>query len=277
MSNRTPRNIQLLQQIANNPFAKMVAAAFDIPADLEKDLEAVRLDRRLSPEGRKEAAEGHLRRAIRDLRDIKKPLEEYHAKTEELRAAVRMPTFDPADVIGFLRRQELRSALRSMANAGQRELLLEDPAFADAMLEQPPALSGLQPQQIGEDKSKGNQDFLLVEAAKKRRLESLFGPQLAAIAARETVESEALMIANVVRGDIAADSGLEPREFEAIAKPVESKVNAHWLRKDKDWDGNEKIYVIDVQNHRSRIATPDEIRDGQFFANFEEYQAARAA
>jgi hypothetical protein len=277
MSNRGPRNHQLLQQIANNPFRKVVAPAFDIADDLIKDLESVRLDRNLSEEGRQKAAQGHLRRAIRDLRDIKKPLEEYHAKTQEMRAAVKTPVFDPADIVGFLKRQELRSTLRSMANAGQRELLLEDPAFADAMLEQPPALSGLQPQQIGEDKSKGNHDYLLVEAAKKRRLESLFGPQLAAIAAREAIESEALMIANVVRGDIAADSGLEPREFEAEVKAVESGVNAHWLRKDKDWDGNEKIYVIDVQNHRSRIATPDEIRDGQFFKDLAEYQASRAA
>ena len=71
MSNRNPRNILLLQQIPDsNPFKKSVAAAFDIAADLEKDLEAVRLDRRLSPEGRKETAQGHLRRAIRDLRDL---------------------------------------------------------------------------------------------------------------------------------------------------------------------------------------------------------------
>ena len=45
----------------------------------------------------------------------------------------------------------------------------------------------------------------------------------------EAVESEAMMILNVVGSDIAADSGLEPREFEAEIKRVETGVNAHWL------------------------------------------------
>jgi hypothetical protein len=86
-----------------------------------------------------------------------------------------------------------------------------------------------------------------------------------------------LMVANVLRGDIAADSGLENREFEAEVKHVESGINAPWLRKDKDFDGNERIIVIDVENHRGRVATPDEIRDGVFFKDLAEYQASRAA
>ena len=52
MSNRNPRNHQLLSQIAeNNPFKKtVVPRAFDIGRDFEMDVEAVGLDRRLSPE-----------------------------------------------------------------------------------------------------------------------------------------------------------------------------------------------------------------------------------
>jgi heme oxygenase len=85
MSNRTPRNIMLLQQISDsNPFKKAVAGAFDIAADLERDMESVRLNRDLSPEGRQKAAQGHLRSALRDLRDLKKPVEDFHSKTEEL-------------------------------------------------------------------------------------------------------------------------------------------------------------------------------------------------
>jgi hypothetical protein len=85
------------------------------------------------------------------------------------------------------------------------------------------------------------------------------------------------MVANVVRSDIAADSGLEQREFEAEAKAVESGINALWLRKDKDANGNERIIVVDVENHRSRVATSDEIRDGVFFKDYAEFQASRAA
>jgi uncharacterized protein YjcR len=105
MSNRNPRNHQLLQQIANNPFRKTVAGAFDIVADFERDMEFVGLDRNFSEEGRQKAAQGHLRRAIRDLRDLKKPIEEFRAKTETMRAAVKGPAFDKADIVGAMNRR----------------------------------------------------------------------------------------------------------------------------------------------------------------------------
>jgi hypothetical protein len=231
----------------------------------------------LSPQGRDNARRAKLRAAIRDLRDARAPINELQGKLDAKRKAVAMPKFDPSDIVGFLRRQELRAALRATANAGQRALLLEDADFCDAMLEQPPALSGLQPQQIGEDRDQGNEDFLLVEAAKKRRLESLFAPQLAEIDAMEKTIAEANMIADIARVDLQSNSGMDSRVFAEFVKPVESKANAPWLRKDKDWDGNERIIVIDLQNHRGRVATEDEIRDGVFFKDLAEYQASRSA
>ena len=188
------RNAQLLQQVGAHPLKAALAKALDIAETFHGDVEYLTLDKDLSPQGRQKALQSKLRAAIRDLRDARAPINELQAKLDKKRAAVAMPPFDPKDVVGFLRRQELRAALR-LANAGQRALLLEDPAFADAMLEQPPVLSGLQPQQIGKDKDEGNQDFLLVEAAKKRRLELLFAPQLAEIAELEGTIAEAAQIA----------------------------------------------------------------------------------
>jgi hypothetical protein len=144
MSNRTKRNILMLSQIPDgNPFKHTLAPRlFDIGADFEKDMQAIELSRK-SPEWRQEQAQGHRRRALRDLRDAQTGLKERRAETDVMDAATRkLPPTDPNDIVGFLRRQELRAALRSM-NAGQRELTLNDPAFADAMLEQPPVLSGL--------------------------------------------------------------------------------------------------------------------------------------
>jgi hypothetical protein len=215
-------------------------------------------------------------RAVRDLRDARAPINELQGKLDAKRKAVAMPKFDPSDIVGFLRRQELRAALR-MANAGQRTLLLEDENFADALLEQPPALSGLQPQQIGDDKDQGNQDFLLVEAAKKRRLESLFAPQFAEIEELEKTIAEANMIADIARVDLQSNSGMDSRVFAEFVKPVESKANAPWLRRDKDFDGNDRIIVVDVQNHRGRVATEREILDGKYYPDLAAYQADRSA
>jgi hypothetical protein len=272
------RNSQLLQQVGRHPLKAALARCFDISETFAGDVEFLSLDKNLSSEGRENARQSKLRAAIRDLRDARAPIHELETKLAAKRKAVAMPKFDPADTIGFLRRMELRTALRSMENSGQRELLLQDPAFADAMLEQPPVLSGLQPQQIGEDKSKGNQDFLLVEAAKKQRLESLFAPQLAEIAELEGTVAEANMIADLARVDLQSSSGMEPRVFAEFVKPVEAKQNAVWLKRDTDLKGNAIVRVFDPANHTAfPIATADQVRDGVFFKDFEEYQASRAA
>jgi hypothetical protein len=273
MSNRTPRNIQLLQQIGNNQFKNEVARAFDIAGDYEKDVLAVALDRRLSPEGKKDKVQGHLRQALRDLRDLRKPIEEFHAKTETMRAAVKMPTYDKADLVSAMARRELRDASRAMTS-GQRAAKLSGPtrsaAFIDAILEfaDDPWIAGI-------DAFNPN-ELQVFEAAKSERLRDLHAPLLDSIAARETVESEAMMIVNVVRGDIAADSGLELREFEEAAKPIESKQSAPWLRKYTE-DGKEVIRVIDLENHGARVATPREVLDGKFYKDHAEYLADRAA
>jgi hypothetical protein len=150
MSNRTPRNIMLLQQISDsNPFKKAVAGAFDIAADLERDMESVRLNRDLSPEGRQKAAQGHLRSALRDLRDLKKPVEDFHSKTEELRAtAKKLPAYDKTDIVAALNRREMRDRSVLMTS-GQRAGKLSGPhrgvAFIDAVLEfeDDPWMSGI--------------------------------------------------------------------------------------------------------------------------------------
>src|ERR1700688_2531169 len=105
---------QLLQQIEKNPLRPKVAAAVDIVADFALDAEAVGLDRRLSPEGKREKAQGNLRKALRDLRDLRKTaLDEYHSKTETMRATVKRPTFDKSDVAAALARREIRDVSRA--------------------------------------------------------------------------------------------------------------------------------------------------------------------
>jgi hypothetical protein len=267
------RNFQLLQQVSRHPLKAALARCLDISEAFAGDVEFLQLDKNLSPQGRETARQAKLRAAIRDLRDSRAPIDDLQTKLDAKRKAVAMPKFAADDVAGFLRRQELRAALRASANTGQRALLLEDLAFVDAMLEQPPALSGLQPQQIGEDKAAGNQDFLLVEATKKQRLESLFGPQLLEIEEMEKIISEANMIANIGRNDLKLHSGMDDRAFTEFVRPIELKTATHWLRKDADGT----IRVIDLENHRARVATEREILDGKYYKDHAEYLADRAA
>jgi hypothetical protein len=271
MVNRVPRNIKLLEQVPDsNPFKKTVAPAFDLVDFLEKDLEAVRLDRRLSDEGKKEKVQGHLRKALRELRDLQKPIEEFHSATEAMREKVKRPAFDKTDYVAALNRKELRDAARAMT-FGQRAMRMTGPtrskAFIDAVLEfeDDPWMSGINTDDPGERE--------IFEAAKESRLRDFHAQLLDQIAARDATESEARMIPAVVRNDIAADySGLERKDFEELAKIVESRIGAPWILKDKKT-------VCEVVNGKAEyhLASPDELRDGVEYPNEAAYLSARAA
>jgi hypothetical protein len=272
------RNSQLLQQMRGNPLRATLAKALDIAETFAGDVQFLQMDKRLSDVGRQDAMQAKLRAAIRDLRDARAPLKELQGKLAAKRAAVAMPAFDPKDSVGFLRRQELRSVLRTM-DAGQRALQLNDPAFADALLEQPPIVSGLF---LAEDfkgtvSAEIQRDRDIVATAKEKRLAGMFGRELEEIAALEQTVAEANMIADLARVDLQNSSGMEWPTFNEFCKPVESKANAPWLKRDKDINGNEVILFIDVENHRTPIATPDQVRDGRFFKDHEEYLTSRAA
>lgn len=274
------RNAQLLQQMAAHPLRSSLAKALDIAETFAGDVEFLTLDKDLSPQGRENARQSKLRAAVRDLRDARAPINELQTKLDKKRAAISMPKFDQSDLLGFLKRQELRSALRAAANTGQRTLLLEDPIFADACLEQPAALSGLHPQHgDGDAKDQGNQDFILVEAVKKRRLETLFAQELDEITAMEETIGQANDIANIARGDLMLHSGFkDQRVFEEFVRPIEAKRNAHWLKKTLDLDGNERTIVLDLAPGAptSRWATEREILDGKYYRDHAEYLADRA-
>jgi hypothetical protein len=266
MANYNLRNAQLLSRVQSHPLKATLARALDIAEQFHGDVEFLQLDKNLSDAGRDNARQAKLRAAVRDLRDARAPVNALEKKLAEKRAAVAIPPFDPNDVVGFLRRQELRATLRA-TDRGARVSLLQDPAFADAMLEQPPALSGLLPT-----------ENLLVESVKKERLASLFAPQLAEIDALEQTVAEAMSIVNVARNDLKAHSGFEQQSaFEEFVKPIEARQGAPWLQRYKPLLGDEEIRVVDLEANVARIATPDQIRDGKFYKDYEEYRADRGA
>jgi hypothetical protein len=267
------RYFQLLQQIEKNPLRPAVAGAFDVASDFKLDMERIGADRRLSAEGRREAMQDLVRKAVRDIRDIQKPLNEHRAKTAELRAKVQRPPYDKSDIVGAMARREMRDASRAMT-FGQRSAKLAGPtrsvAFVDALLEfaDDPWMSGVDIFNPSE--------LEIFEAAKTERLRDFHGPLLDTIAEREAVEIEAAMVPAVARVDVQNDSGLQSREFEEVAKPIESKVGAPWLKRFTE-EGREIIRVIDLQTNRAHTASEREILDGKFYKDLAEYQADRAA
>ncbi len=212
------RNNDLLQRLERNPLRAAVAGAFDISDSFTKDMELLGANRKFSPEGKRDETQRLLRAAVRDLRDLKRPLEEFRKQTETMRARIKAASYDKADLVGAMNRRELRDASRGL-NFSQRAALMSGPTrdtnFIDAVLEQPAWISGI-------DVFNPN-ELSVYEAAKQERLRDLHGPLMDAITEREGAEQEALMIVNVARGDLQRDSGLESKDFEAVVKPVETR------------------------------------------------------
>jgi hypothetical protein len=271
--NRTPRNLMMLQQIPDsNPFKKTLAMRLlDIGADHQQDMEAVGLSGK-SPEWRQEQAHDHRRRALRDWRDAQKGLKEHIGKTDVMDAATKkLPAgyYDKTDhyAAGLRREMRDRSVLMS---PGQRagKLTGKDRSinFIDAVLEHAddPWMSGINV--YAEDERQ------IFEIAKQERLQDLHAPLIAEVAERRNIESEAMMVVNTVRGDLAADSGLESREFEAEARRIETKAGALWIMKDK-----KTICEVKGGKAEYRLGSEDEIRDAKEYPNLESYLADRAA
>ncbi len=265
----TFRNPDLLERLGRHPMKGALAKCLDVAETFIGDCERVRIDRHLSDSGRVAAVEKHLRSALRDIRDARTPVIEMKATVEAKRAAVKQPTFPADDVVGFLRRQEMRAAVRALPVAERMASLTGTGAnndIIDAVLEQPPMLTGFTDPNLK----------TIYERAQQERLKSLFGPPLAEIEQLETTIAEADMIVDLAGIDMQTHSGLQPEKYAQLRQAIEAKTNAPWLKKYIE-DGKEVIRVIDIEKHYARTANIEDIKNGKYYADHAEYQADRAA
>jgi hypothetical protein len=271
-----------MQQL-KTPLAKQLAPrAFDIGHDFARDVESIyardingnELRRDLSPEGKRAEAQKASRRALRDLLDLRKPIDKFHSQTETMRAKAQLPTYDKTDFVAAMNRRELRDRSCQMT-FGQRAMHMSgdtrDISFLDAVFELPAWASGIDLHDPNERQ--------IYEEARRSRVQDVHGPLLTAIAQRDSEEEESLMVYAKVRDDIALDSGLPRKDFEEEAKRIESGIGSVWLKRSTDANGHEVIYelVPEGGGFRGQIASPDALQNGHFFQSHEEYLASRAA
>jgi hypothetical protein len=200
------------------------------------------------------------------VRDFGAPVSEMRSRLDGIQASIKSPAFDKTDVAAALGRQEIRAALRGMSLADRAALLVGDGVderFVSAVLEQPALLSGTPKE--------------LYERALTQHLEGLFKAEIAEGEALDTEIAEAEAALTVAKQDLARVSGLPPHEFDALATQVYSKRNAPWLKRTTDIEGNVTVEVVPLQGGAARIAGPDDLRDGKYYASYEDYQADRAA
>jgi len=267
------RNQTLMMRFESHPLRENLESALAVSERFSAASGRIKANSDLSQTGREKELTAQARQALRDLRDLRKPLEEMQTRRARLHDGVQRKQFDKSDIVGAMNRAEIRSVIASLQPPDRIQALF-DPVFRDAVLEQPPLVSGI--------KSAG--ELKIYEDAKSAQLADMHGPLMQELQALDEEIDGARAVLDVARNDVKAELGVADGVFEEFAKPIEKRLNAPWLKRIKDSSGAERIHRItaadpdfDKTSSGSRLATPDEIRDGKFYADHAEFLADRSA
>ena len=179
---------------------------------LETNATALENDRNLTAVGRSAKLTEIVRSQIaKEFAVASKSARKAPAMLKAQRDALGLPKIDRCDMVGELRRQELRAYVRGLDMADRMKAAF-DPEIADAQFDAPRALSGL-PAEI-------------FEQAKQQRIRDLHGPKLEELQSIEDVYACASGMAGAARHAIFEKSGLTPDGFTALLRPHAGLFNA---------------------------------------------------
>lgn len=186
--------------------------AAGVAQKLSECVATIRSNRSLSPEGQNAEIARNLTGLMSTFVDVTRPMRNAMAQVVGRTLAMKRFDIDKTDFVGELRRGEMRANVKALPAGERLKYLIENidlPDLGVAILTAPvPRALGL-----------GAEELQHFEAA---FLESKFGPQIAEIEAQRKEIETAMMIAKVARNSMAPASGLDEREFEAIASPIEA-------------------------------------------------------
>lgn len=195
---------------------KTIDGLFAEEARLQQTRASIAGDPSLSDIGRNnklaDAVKGDLAHVVaRHGRAVRKAL--WHVASE--RAAMKPPDVDPTDVLGELRRQEIRAHLRSLPVGERQKVAIEfsqDNDYIAAITDAPPSLSGL--------------DQQLHRSITTDYVERTFGPRLKELKGIEDDYTNAKGALDIVRGKLQEASGFSPSAFEEFMQPLEAAADA---------------------------------------------------
>ena len=198
-------------------------------------------------------------------------------EAKELRDKIQLKPPDKADIVGALRRREIREFLKAMPPKDRNAFVTKnrenmDPDMALAIVEMPAAFSGV----LEMDRNQ------LIDAA----LQAQHGEAMKDLVQLERAIEITESAVETGRDEARLATGLSPHDFGKRAAPFEQKAVGpkHWLKKQTE-GGKEVIRVIyegptGIGNNvglLGRAATADEIENGEYFANVDEWRRANSA
>jgi hypothetical protein len=184
-------------------------------------------------------------------------------EAQELRGKIRLQPTDKTDVVGALRRREVREFLKAMPPKERNAYISKrrenmDPDLALAIVEMPAEFSGV----LEMDRNG------LVDAA----LQAQHGEAMQQLVELERAIEVTESAVETGRDEVRQETGLGAEDFDKRAVSFEGKGNhIPWLKRLTP-DGEVKI--LDLKTNTYRSATPEQIEAGQFFKDREEYRKA---
>ncbi|MGU3449703.1 hypothetical protein [Methylobacterium sp. 391_Methyba4] len=194
-----------------------IQQVFEIDDRFRSKLAAVQSDVKLSAKGRETEIANFVRRDLMpDLARATRSVRKARKHAQSRRAVLEEPLqVDPKDAVGELRRQEIRSYLRGLSEHQRLSVanqFIRDDASASAILDAPPALSGLSEPFYGQ-----------LRTAVAERIN---GPALQDLAAVEADFGQGDAAAGIVMNDLVKASGLTAKAFAEEMAPLEAKADA---------------------------------------------------
>ncbi len=186
----------------------VIGNLFGLSGRLANERARLSADRNISDVGRREELSKVAKSLVKNLAELSRPARVARMDFAAKRAAIKVRSLDSHDAVGELRRQEVRTYLRSLPFADRVPALdtLGDDAVL-AVLDAAPSLSGLPPDRH--------------EFIKARYLEKLFGPQMKDL---ESIEDDYVCVESaqqMVGRDLQAASGLGANDFAELVKSHE--------------------------------------------------------
>lgn len=269
-----PNRLTRLWEIESKPdttVARLEAAylsAFDVVDKLGDHRSAAEKSGKFTPEGLRDAV---LQAALESTASIKagrNTIAKARDEAAELRKKVSLPKPDPADMVGFLRRQEIRNRLAAMSDKDRGAFIGKyansNPDVGMAILELPAEFSGV----FASDRE------LLLE----QTLEAEHGPALTELREIEQAIEVAESAVEAAYEEVRVEAGVfDVQKWDEMAAPYKAKAPVPWLfRFGQDIKVKMKVQE-EPERWSSRNATPEEVEAGRYFNDFDEYQAANAA
>jgi hypothetical protein len=192
------------------------------------------------------------------------------AEAKGLREKIKLEPADKSDVVGFLRRQEMRRYLHDMDDKRRNQFISQnreslDPDMALAIVEMPAAFSG-----VLEIDRNG-----LIDAA----LQAQHGQAMTDVRELEQAIEIAESAVEAGRDEVRQQTGVDQHTFDKQAAPFENRNETPWLKRMTE-NGQEIVRVARWDWAKGgttgtwALPTAQDLETGKFFNDRAEYDAA---